>query len=310
MAELTPLISVILPTYNRAHLLPRAIGSVLAQSYRNLELIVADDASTDRTAEVVNAIRDARVRYLRCPRNGGPGYARNRGIEQARGDYIAFQDSDDVWLPHKLALQMQALQAAPVPTGMVCVAYSVRFADGGEKQVGTEIDPVRCDVEQLLLAGFTYIPPTWLLRRECLADAGMFDEHLPNREDWELVFRIFPRWELSILPELGVIKYETAGSIEGNWRGRIESYRSILERYAPRWSGHPALQAIHYADIAEAHLRLGEHAQARAALAEALRLRPWAFKDRLLWCVLGLGPHAYERLRSLYGRLLRLTRRS
>ncbi len=308
MSEPMPLISVVLPTYNRAHLLPRAIDSVLTQTYRNLELIVADDASTDHTAEVVKAIPDTRVRYLRCPRNGGPGYARNRGIEQARGDYIAFQDSDDVWLPEKLAWQLRALQEAPPQTGMVCVAYSVRFAGGGEKQVGSDVDPERCDIEHLLLAGFTYIPPTWLLRRQCLVDAGLFDEQLPNREDWELVFRIFPRWGLRLVPEVGVIKHETADSIEGNWRGRVESYRSILERHALRWSAAPALKAIHYADIAKAHLQLHEYEQARGAFGEALRLRPWALRDRLLWCLLALGPSVYERLRSVYGRLLLLTR--
>ena len=94
-------VSVILPTYNRATLLSRSIGSVLVQTFEDLELIVVDDGSRDDTADVVKAIGDPRVRYVPLGRNRGLSAARNAGLAESRGEFLAFQDSDDEWHPEK-----------------------------------------------------------------------------------------------------------------------------------------------------------------------------------------------------------------
>ena len=107
-----PLVSVILPTFNRAATLPRAIMSVLDQSYRNLELLIVDDGSRDNTAEVVAGIRDPRLRYNPLEVNGGASSARNAGLREAKSDFIAFKDSADEWLAGKLEKQVRAAQAA------------------------------------------------------------------------------------------------------------------------------------------------------------------------------------------------------
>ena len=103
------LITVIIPTYNRAHLIKDAAYSVLNQSYKNIELIIIDDCSTDDTAEVVKSINDPRLNYHRLEKNSGACIARNKGIELARGDYISFNDSDDKWLENKLEEQLEFL---------------------------------------------------------------------------------------------------------------------------------------------------------------------------------------------------------
>lgn len=299
----TPLVSVVLPSYNRAHLLPRAIDSVLAQSYRNLELIVSDDASTDNTATVVSAIRDPRLRYLRCDSNGGAGHARNRGLALARGALLAFQDSDDEWAPHKLERQVEALMTAAADVGMVCCAYRKRYRgqDAGEKLYLPDAASIAGDCEHVLLGGFHYITPTWLMRRECLDTAGLFDETLPNREDWELIFRVIPRWRIVVLPEILVTKHETAGSLEENHRACITSYTMILERYRERWHRHPSLRAIHYRNMARAHAALDEPRQARSALKMVVRLDPRSWRD---WLSLLLGIKAYTSIVRLKNRLL------
>ena len=115
----SPLISVILPTYNRAHTLMRAVTSVLNQDYREIELIVVDDASTDGTTELLESIADPRLRVIRHDHNKGVAGATNTGIQAARGEIIAFQDSDDEWLDGKLSHQMARLAAAP--SDCVCV---------------------------------------------------------------------------------------------------------------------------------------------------------------------------------------------
>ena len=96
------MISVIIPTYNRAGTLLAAAQSVLQQTYRDIELIIVDDGSTDDTSKVVSALQDGRVRYIPLGKNCGACAARNRGIDEAKGEYIAFQDSDDLWHSDKL----------------------------------------------------------------------------------------------------------------------------------------------------------------------------------------------------------------
>ncbi len=298
-----PLVSVVLPTYNRAAFLPRAIGSVLAQTHRNLELIVADDGSTDNTEAVVAGIGDARVRYLRCPRNGGAAYARNRGLEQARGELIAFQDSDDEWLPHKLERQLQALREASAELGMVACAYKVVGESGHTWYYRPDPAAEVGDCEASLLSGFVFITPTWLLRRECLAAAGSFDEQLPNREDWDFVFRVLPRWRCQVLGEPLVVKYQTADSLEANQRARIVSYRALLQRHEPRWAHAPKLKAIHYYKLAHALAQVGEAEEAKQALRQSLQLRPLWWRPLRLWLLISFGLSRYQDLREAKARV-------
>ena len=105
----SPLVSVVIPTYNRAHLIGRTIESVLGQSYDNVELVIVDDGSKDNTRDVIVGKYDARVRYFQKP-NGGPASARNFGFREARGDYVALLDSDDTWHPWKLTLQIRCME--------------------------------------------------------------------------------------------------------------------------------------------------------------------------------------------------------
>ena len=122
-----PLVSVIIPTYNNAAYLVESVESVLNQSYRNIELIVVDDGSTDNTQAVLAGFGD-RLRYVRKA-NGGPSSARNLGIQMARGQLIAFQDADDLWLPEKLALQVAYFHLHP-EVGVVFTG-SLRFNENG-----------------------------------------------------------------------------------------------------------------------------------------------------------------------------------
>jgi glycosyltransferase involved in cell wall biosynthesis len=105
-----PLVSVIIPTYNRAFLIVRTIDSVIQQSYKNLEIIIVDDASNDNTKEIIQNIKDNRIRYIRHENNLGGSKARNTGIDAAKGDYIAFLDSDDRWFPNKIKSQISAFK--------------------------------------------------------------------------------------------------------------------------------------------------------------------------------------------------------
>ena len=125
MSKEKPTVSVIIPTYNRAKLLPRAIKSVLNQTFKDFEVIIVDDGSTDNTEEVINEFQkhNKRIKYIRHEKNKGAAAARNTGIKIAQGEYIAFQDSDDEWLPNKLEKQMEIFESAPAEIGVVYTDY-------------------------------------------------------------------------------------------------------------------------------------------------------------------------------------------
>jgi len=138
-----PIVSVIIPTYIRAHVLAKAIQSLLNQTYQDFEIIVVDDGSIDNTEEVVKSFNDPRIRYIRHKENCGGSAARNTGIRAAYGECIAFQDSDDEWLPEKLEKQMQVFENAPAEVGVVYTGF--RRIQGRSK-AGSE--PTYCLIEQ------------------------------------------------------------------------------------------------------------------------------------------------------------------
>jgi len=168
---------------------------------------VVDDASTDRTAEVVQSIDDARIRYLRQEYNKGGAVARNRGLEEARGSYIAFQDSDDLWLPDKLRRQMERFAEAPESVGFVYCAYR-RAGRNSEVFPPADQSPLEGDLRTAVLRRSFIGTPTLVVRSSCFAEVGTFDERLPRYQDWELVIRLARRYEAS---------YVDAVLVEAGW---------------------------------------------------------------------------------------------
>jgi glycosyltransferase involved in cell wall biosynthesis len=183
-----PLVSVVIPTYNRAGLVMRAIGSVLAQDYPAMEVIVIDDASTDDTAARVAGLGDPRLRLLRQDANGGVARARNRGMDAARGGLIAFLDSDDEWLPGGLAPRVARLRAAPPRTALVHGGVEV-LGPGGARSYLPPRATGRVFAAMLarnVLPGFAF---HGLMRREVVETIGGFDPSLPAVEDWDFLIR-------------------------------------------------------------------------------------------------------------------------
>jgi Glycosyl transferase family 2 len=180
-----PRISVILPTYNRAHLVTEAIESVLKQTFTDFELIVVDDGSTDDTEEVVHAFTDPRLRYLK-QLNGGASAARNTGVQTATGEFIAFLDSDDLFLPEKLSLQMAKVDDNP-KVGLVYGKYLSSIGSEGSLKIAGVCYP-QLELRRLLL-GPVFHWSTVLVRRLLLEEVGKFEETFGG-EDWELTLRL------------------------------------------------------------------------------------------------------------------------
>jgi glycosyltransferase involved in cell wall biosynthesis len=199
---MVPQVSVIIPTYNRADLVQQALASVKAQTYRDFEIVVVDDGGTDGAFEALAACREIRV--LRHAGRRGVSAARNTGIIAARGKWLAFLDSDDLWLPDKLARQIAYLEARPdlrlCQTGETWVRRGVRVNKPlSHRQMGGWIflpSLTRCMIS----------PSAVMLDRRLVSDHGGFDETLPAAEDYDLWLRLTWRYEVGLVDEPLVIK--------------------------------------------------------------------------------------------------------
>lgn len=206
-------ISVVIPTYNRAELLVRSIESVQKQTYNKWEIIVVDDCSTDNTEQAIRDICDSRIRYIRNKENIGAGASRNRGAALARYDYIAFQDSDDVWRCDKLEKQMEYMTNHD-EYDMVYCSFLKHYSDGNElivpnRQAGNR----QGDMHTTLLTNNMIGTPTILIKKECFMICGGFDEELRAIEDWDFVVRASEKSQIGFIEDVFVDAYETQGSI-------------------------------------------------------------------------------------------------
>lgn len=191
------LISVIIPTYNRAELITDAINSVLEQSYKNFEVLVIDDGSIDNTAEVVDGIKDKRVKYL-YQANGGVSKARNTGIKFAKGRYIAFLDSDDLFHPQKLQKQAEVLDAN-LEVGIVTGSSQYKTMDGKEIVIKKYQAKNKYENLKYILTNPDKVytgTPTLMIRKSCFDSVGVFDETLNFCEDWDIFFRVSMLYEV------------------------------------------------------------------------------------------------------------------
>ena len=192
----SPRVSVIIPVYNRAHTLGRAVQSVLKQTFRDFEIIVVDDGSRDATMPTVEGFHDSRVRFLRHEQNRGAAAARNTGIRVARGEYLAFLDSDDEWLPEKLSDQIALLEDPAAGCLLSCSGFFT-VVHGSER----EYLPARVSSWSRRLHWICDISPgtTLVVHRDCLLKVGLLDEEFRRYEDWDWMLRLSTVYELVVV---------------------------------------------------------------------------------------------------------------
>ncbi len=232
------LVSVIIPTYNRESLIERSVNSVLRQTYQHLEVIIVDDASTDRTEEVVRKIEDERVRYIRLEKKEGANHARNIGVRSACGKYVAFNDSDDEWLPTKLEKQMKLMMQSAQDVGCV-YCLMTRYDD--RHTIVRELETVP-DMEDVgenavgdlfrFMQGYTFISTqTLLLKKEAIEEAGYFNERLKRMQEWEMLLRVAWKWKFTLVQEKLVNAYVQGDRITTNAEALMDTVRYVIELY-------------------------------------------------------------------------------
>lgn len=221
-----PAVSVIIPTYNCGKYVKAAVDSVLGQSFRDFEVLVIDDGSTDETPDVMRQYGE-RVRYLRQI-NGGVARARNRGLDESRGRYVAFLDADDIWLPLKLTRQLSALAFSPEHR----VSYTACT------MTDPELNPLAVyhrpytgrSLETLLIRNFVGTPSSVLGERALFMQTGGFDPVLSQCADWEMWLRVATRSEFLYVDEPLILYREHAGNMSRNVSVLERDTRRVLEK--------------------------------------------------------------------------------
>ncbi|MEX2459640.1 MAG: glycosyltransferase family 2 protein [Actinomycetota bacterium] len=259
-----PLFSVIIPTYGRQQFLEAAVGSVLAQTVDDLEVVVVDDASPEPA--VIPA--DPRVRSVRRTENGGSGAARNTGIEAARGLYVTFLDDDDEFTPRRLAIALEGLERAPIA---VCWGQYL----GGPPGRGRTLDG---DVSDTILDGIApHTGRTALVRELC----PRFDERFRGSEDVEWWLRLAQLGSVATVPEPGYLFRLHPGPRHGKGTHvRIQDRLDIMDLHREYFDAHPRATAFAWKRIGLMALGAGDSALARRAFVKSLRLER---DPKLLW---------------------------
>jgi glycosyltransferase involved in cell wall biosynthesis len=197
-----PLVSVIIPTYNRADLVSQAVASVLDQGHPHCEIIVVDDGSTDDTAQRLLAF-GKQIRILRQP-NAGVSAARNQGIRAAQGPFIALLDSDDYWLPGKLHRQVAFFEKHP--EALICQTQEIWIRNGVRVNPKRRHRKVSGIIFEKTLPLCLVSPSAVMLRRSLLEQVGLFDEALPACEDYDLWLRVSWQHPIHLIDQPLVVK--------------------------------------------------------------------------------------------------------
>lgn len=230
------MISIVIPTYNRARVISRAIESALSQTYSETEIIVIDDCSSDNTDEIVSKYcrTDRRVRFFKAPANLGAGGARNLGISEASGDYVAFLDSDDEWLPQKLAEQYRFMRENPEVALCYC-SYQRIFMDGSLGDIYPDpIEERKIDSDHQLAAFLKEChvsTQTVMIKSEVLKAIGGFNVAYRSLEDNVLALNVLRNYPVRYFDEILVNVYATPDSVSQNVGGYFQARLKMLDEY-------------------------------------------------------------------------------
>jgi glycosyltransferase involved in cell wall biosynthesis len=232
-----PAVSVVIPTFNRRDWISATVRSVLAQTFRDFEVIVVDDGSTDGTAEMLAAEFGDRIRVERLAENVGRSVARNIGTERAKAPLIAFLDSDDLWFPEKLARQIPCFARAEV----VMVHSWVGKTDAAGQLLEDETRALEHEFELAAPRGYGYggITRTWcrmytsavIARRDALLHAGGFDPKLSNFEDWDVFWRLARAGEVVTIQDTLVLHRTHAGNTPTIWDQAAIPWLAVNHRH-------------------------------------------------------------------------------
>ncbi len=231
-----PQVSIIIPTYNRENLIIKALESVFMQTFQDFEILIIDDASTDNTEKIIQELHHDKIRYYKLAVNGGQCIARNYGIQRAEGEYIAFLDSDDIWLPEKLELQIECFKKGSEKLGCV-YGYSYTYDAILNETSLIQFQYYRGNIHKNMLKGFC--PPTpslFMVKKQALIEHNGFDEKLITFVDLDMWLRLSQNYDFDYVEKPLITKFENIGdqyvnNFEKRYRG-IKLFYNKWEKIA------------------------------------------------------------------------------
>ena len=285
-----PKVSVIIPTYNRSNFLHSAIKSVLNQTFEDFEVIVVDDASTDNTRQVLDKFDDKRICYIRHKENKGGSAARNTGIKRSKGEFIAFLDDDDLWMPSKLEKQLDLinknLEIGAVYTG----AYKINESD---KIIMCNYPSLRGNIfPDILKKNYVGSCSAVLIRKECIDRIGLFDENLPAGQDFDLWIRLAKNYQFDYVNEPLVIHRIHKKRITTDHYGRLRAKKLLFKKYSKELTTsfkHRKILGFWHNVLGVYYCKCGDIEQGKKEFVKAITNDPFylLYYARLFSCFLG-----------------------
>ena len=271
-----PIISVVIPAYNREREIVRAVDSVLIQGIESMEILVIDDCSTDNTAQVVTAMNDPRIHLIRHDKNKGEARARNTGVRVAKGKYVAYLDSDDYWLPGKLKAQLKAMDNAPDDVGGCYTLHKRLYQNGKMSVAGGGIVPT---FETMLVKGISISTgPTLMFRRELFEIVGDYDETAPLYVDWDWMLRFLKMAKLKRIDTPYAVyeknpQYRRGEVLEHAAAIFIDKFKKDIDELPPK-NRHECLARINL-DIARGYAENESRMKALPFYWKAIKMKPF-----------------------------------
>ncbi len=312
------LISIVIPVYNRSNLIFNSLESVGAQSHKNIELTVVDDGSTDHTLAVIEEWRRKNSHIqVNCIRQEklGANAARNRGIEEARGDFIAFLDSDDYWIAEKLEEQLELFEQNPKLGGVYCGTRTQDLVTGEKGPLIPRAYPSGNLLRKMLIGDVTAPTSCWLVRKKCFDQVGLFDERLPARQDWDMWIRLSEKYEIGAVSKVLVEMGEHPGKrVRSNENREIEAHRIIFKKYRhlrtkqPFWVSLAARSAMYRRRGRMYFHKKGRYARAVGLQILAIAVWPFCFDSYAALAGMTLPAGFRQRLHIYWNRLFGKTR--
>lgn len=306
-----PEISIIVPTYNYAHFIVDCLESIFSQTYKDFEVIVVDDGSTDDTAQVLEKYK-GRIRYIHQENRGLPA-ARNTGIRAAQGEYLAFLDSDDLWLPNKLDEQIRVLRN-DADMGIIFSDASA-FNERGVMRESILKEENICTgfCFQRLFMGNYLVMPTVMIRKRCLEKSGLFDESLTAVEDYDLWLRISLYYKIGFVSKILAQYRVHPSNMSKDFYLLVDNEIKVIQKIIDQYPG-PVQKlrgvSVRLCTLFNQHglewIKKGNARQAKKSFFKAITTRPWQVRAYYYFLATMAGKRGFEQLREFKRSWLRL----
>ena len=287
-----PKVSVIIPTHNRAEFLRSAVKSVLNQTFQDFEIVIIDDASKDHTQEVIANFNDTRIKVIHNQVSKGAAGARNIGLINTSGEYIAFLDDDDEWLPEKLKIQTCLLDNSPPEVGGI---YTYSFIK--EKVSGRVLSIWNYEIKDFSNENVVTTSSV-LLRRECFGKCGLFDENMPTGSDYDMWIRISEKFSFEIIKDALVNYYIHENRLSINYGKKRRGLEILFDKHDNLFKKDTKEYSRMYLSLRVFYCYKGELLKGRRAFSKSIRMNPFEIRGYFNFLLSLLGAEKFKKLKE------------